>query len=80
MSHTPHTLAEELPEYAEAMVALKHSDAHFARLAERYAELNEEIYRIEAELTPASDETAETLKKQRLALLDEIAEYLNKAA
>lgn len=80
MSHTPHTLAEELPEYAEAMSALKLSDAHFARLADRYTALNEEIYRIEAELTPASDETAETLKKQRLALLDEIAEYLNKAA
>ena len=80
MSHTPHTLAEELPEYAEAMAALKQSDAHFSKLADRYTELNDEIYRIESELTPASDETAETLKKQRLALLDELAEYLSKAA
>lgn len=72
MTHTPHELAAEFPADTAVIHQLKISDTHFARLAETYHELNREIHRIESEVAPASDEHTETLKKKRLALLDEI--------
>ena len=45
MSHTPHELAEEFPDKIEAMSALKQSDAHFARLADEYHEINRAVHR-----------------------------------
>ena len=79
MSHTPHELASEFPEDADIIHKLKLEDAHFARLADTYHELNREIHRIESEIEAASDERTETLKKQRLALIDEIAAIIAKA-
>ena len=79
MSHTPHELAAEFPEDADIIHKLKLEDAHFARLADTYHELNREIHRIESEIEAASDERTETLKKKRLALADEIGAILAKA-
>ncbi len=76
MSHVPHELHEEFPEAADALHALKMKDAHFARIADEYHEVNREIHRIESEIEPASDEVAETLKKRRLLLKDQVAELL----
>ncbi|MEO0061890.1 MAG: hypothetical protein RLZZ08_450 [Pseudomonadota bacterium] len=76
MSHTPHELADQFD--AKALHSLKQRDAHFAKLADQYHDLNREIHRIEAEVEPASDEHCESLKKQRLGLLDEIAGMLAK--
>jgi uncharacterized protein YdcH (DUF465 family) len=73
MSHTPHELHEEFPDAHDRLHALKLSDQHFARLSERYHDINREIHRIETNIAPASDETLEDLKKQRLHLKDEIA-------
>jgi len=72
MSHVPHELAEEFPDHKQKLHDLKVSEAHFARLAEQYHELNREIHRIEAAGVNTSDETFEDLKKKRLALKDEI--------
>ncbi|MEO1046339.1 MAG: DUF465 domain-containing protein [Pseudomonadota bacterium] len=79
MSHTPHELAEEFPADAAIIHRLKTEDAHFARQAERYHEVNRAIHRIEAEIEPCSDEHAEELKKQRLALCDELAAIIGAA-
>ena len=79
MSHTPHELAEEFPDLADKLHALKTSDAHFARLAEEYHELNREIHRIETETEPASDEHQTELRKKRMALKDEIYALLKEA-
>lgn len=79
MSHTPHELAAEFPQDAAIIHKLKLEDAHFAKLADSYHELNREIHRIESEVEAASDERAETLKKKRLALADEIGAILAKA-
>jgi len=76
MGHVPHELHEEFPDKAEALHQLKTSNGHFARLAETYHEVNREIHRVETDVTPASDEVLETLKKQRLHLKDEIAAIL----
>jgi uncharacterized protein YdcH (DUF465 family) len=79
MSHTPHELRDEFPEAVEILHQLKTGNAHFATLADRYHEVNREIHRIESEVEAASDERAESLKKQRLTLLDEISAMVSKA-
>lgn len=76
MSHTPHELHEEFPEDAEAIHALKTSNAHFARLAEEYHALNRSIHRMESNVEPVDDTTIEEMKKRRLSLKDEIARML----
>lgn len=77
MPHTPHELAEEFPNDHEKLHELKLSNAHFNKLSDDYHEVNREIHRIEAEVEAASDETLETLKKQRLLLKDQIAQLLH---
>ena len=72
MSHVPHELAEEFPEYKEKIHDLKTSNAHFAKLADEYHLLNREIHRVEAAGINVGDDTFEDLKKKRLALKDEI--------
>lgn len=79
MSHTPHELADEFPQDRELIHRLKQDDAHFARLADDYHTLNRTIHRIESETEAASDERTEALKKERLALADQISAMLAKA-
>ena len=77
--HTPNELTEIFKRDRDLMTRLKASDAHFARLGEEYHEVNRQVHRIEAETEAASDERTEQLKKQRLALLDEITAIIGKA-
>lgn len=76
MSHVPHELHDEFPAAAAALHRLKMNSPQFNLLADRHHALNHEIYRIEAGLDAASDARAETLKKERLALLDQVAAML----
>ena len=79
MSHTPHELSEEFPDKVELMSQLKQKDAHFARLADEYHEINREVHRAETNVEPM-DELAETeLRKKRAALKDDIWAILSKA-
>jgi len=79
VSHTPHELADEFPADRALLHDLKLNDAHFVTLSERYHQVNGEIHRIEAGVETPSDDYTETLKKKRLALLDEVAAILAKA-
>ena len=79
MSNTPHELAAEFPNDHALLHDLKMNNPHYVTLADRYHEVNGEIHRIEAEIETPSDEYTETLKKKRLALLDEIAAIIAKA-
>ncbi|WGW02296.1 YdcH family protein [Tropicibacter oceani] len=79
MSHTPHELAEEFPDKVEMMSALKQSDAHFAKLAEEYHEINRQVHRAETNVEPMEQLAEETLRKQRAALKDQIWGILSKA-
>ncbi len=76
MSHVPHELHEEFPEMSEKIHALKASNAHFAKLADSYHEVNREIHRGETNVQPMDDFHLEDLKKKRLAMLDEIKALL----
>ena len=71
--HTPNELTAIFKRDRDLLTRLKAEDAHYARLADQYHEVNREVHRIEAETEAASDDRTETLKKQRLALLDEIS-------
>ncbi len=77
MSHVPHELAEEFPDKTRQLHDLKVSNAHFARLADDYHEVNREIHRIEAGVEPASDDRTTDLRKKRMLLKDEISVMLN---
>ena len=72
MSHTPHELHEEFPEFGAKMTALKTSNAHYVRLSEAYHEINRLIHRAETKLQPMDDLAIDQARKQRMMLKDEI--------
>lgn len=80
MSHTPHELAEEFPQEAKQMANLRQSDAHFAKLADSYHSVNRAIHRAETDVEPTSDDNMQMMRRERLALKDEIAAYLREKA
>lgn len=79
MSHTPHELAEEFPDKVELMSQLKQSDAHFARLADEYHEINRRVHRAETNIEPVEELAEGEMRKKRAALKDEIWAMLTKA-
>ncbi|WP_323771154.1 YdcH family protein [Antarctobacter sp.] len=72
MSHTPHELSEEFPEFADKMHDLKQSNAHFVKLADEYHEINRQVHRAETNVEPMEQLAEDQLRKQRAALKDEI--------
>lgn len=76
MSHTPHELADEFPQQAQRIHELKMGNAHFERLCDQYHEVNRAIHRAETRVDVVAEEHEATLRRQRLALKDEIAAML----
>jgi uncharacterized protein len=76
MSHTPHELADEFPEFVAKIGAMKQQNQHFARLVDQYHEINRTIHRAETQIEPVDDATEEGFRKQRLRLKDEIYSML----
>lgn len=76
MSHVAHELYAEFPEHSDLLHEMKMKDAHFQRISDRYHDVNREIHRIEAQIEAATDERLEGLKKQRLVMLDEVADMI----
>lgn len=72
MKNTPHELAEEFPEHADRIHALKVSDAHFAKLFDEYHEVNRSVHRAETDIEPTSDDHIEEMRKTRLRLKDQL--------
>ena len=73
MSHTPHELAEEFPDKLEVMSQLKQTDAHFARLADEYHEVNRTVHRAETNVEPMEELSEVDLRKKRAALEEKYA-------
>lgn len=72
MSNTPHELHEEFPEHAEKISELKQSNAHFAKLADEYHEVNRAVHRAETNVEPMETLAETDLRKRRGVLKDEI--------
>jgi len=74
----PHELPDEFPGEEPFIERLTRTNHEFGRLAAAYDEVNRQIWRIESEEEPTSDEVLEKLKKRRLLLKDDIAAMLAK--
>lgn len=61
------------------MLDLNASNAHFAKLSDDYHDVNRTVHRAETDVEPTSDDHLTNMRKQRLALKDQIAAYLNKS-
>ncbi|MEO0981494.1 MAG: DUF465 domain-containing protein [Pseudomonadota bacterium] len=72
MSHTPHELAEEFPQFKDAIHMLKQTSPHFARLAEEYHEVNRALHRFETRVEPVDERPERGLRIKRMALKDQI--------
>ncbi len=77
MSHTPHELHDEFPEFDARITELKASDAHFARLAEEYHDINRAVHRAETNVDPVDQLTEVDMRKRRGALKDELYRLLS---
>ncbi|MGX0902715.1 uncharacterized protein YdcH (DUF465 family) [Roseovarius sp. MBR-79] len=77
MSHTPHELHEEFPQFAEKISELKQTDSHFARIAEEYHEVNRQVHRAESLVEPMDDLAEMELRKTRARLKDELYHLLS---
>lgn len=80
MSHVPHELAEEFPDQAAALQALKAENAHFAKLVDEYHTVNRAIHRAETNVEPVDQLAENEMRKQRVTLKDEIARMLAEPA
>ncbi|MBE7445729.1 MAG: YdcH family protein [Planctomycetia bacterium] len=76
MQNEHHGLVHEFPEYREKIHNLKMTDGHFKKLFDDYHNLDKEVYRVENNIEPRSDEATEELKKRRLFLKDELFRML----
>lgn len=79
MSHTPHELAQDFPEFTDKLQALKENDGHFARLADEYHQINRAVHRAETNVEPVEELAEVEMRKKRAALKDEIYRILRKA-
>ena len=77
MSHTPHELHEEFPDKADAISNLKQTDAHFAKIADEYHEVNRAVHRAETNVEPMADLAEGELRKKRALLKDQIWNILS---
>lgn len=73
MSHFDQDLLDAFPNDTVLMHRLMAENAHFRTLAERFAGVDTEVEQVASGENPASDERLEGMKKNRLAVLDEIA-------
>lgn len=67
------------PEYRDLITKLKTEDARFERLFDKHNELDQKIKNMEARIEPATDIEIDVLKKEKLALKDELYQILRKA-
>lgn len=78
MSENHQDIVHEFPEYQDKFRYLKMSDRHFVTLVDRFADLVKRIHRSEQRIDLLSDVEEERLKKERLALKEEIYEMLRR--
>ena len=73
-------LSHEFPEFKETIHELKINDAHFAKLFEKYGELNHQILRAEQRIELMSEQEEEALRKDRMRLKEQLYASLQQVA
>jgi len=66
------------PEYREKITHLRANDRHFSRIFDEHNKLDHEVQQLEDKHSPAVQNELEALKKQKLALKEEIYVMLRK--
>ncbi|RDE73597.1 YdcH family protein [Haemophilus sputorum] len=66
------------PEFRDLISKLKTEDAHFARLFDKHNELDQKIKNFESGIEIATGSEIEVLKKEKLAIKDELYAILKK--
>lgn len=67
------------PEYRDLITRLKTTDRHFQNLFDKHNELDQKIKNMENHVEAGTPLEIEILKKEKLALKDELYEVLRKA-
>lgn len=80
MPLTHHPLVKEFPEYKDQIHSLKASNNYFHHLMERYEAIDKQIFRIESDEEPTSDQYVNRLGKERLQLKDELYQIIKTSA
>lgn len=68
------------PEYRDLISQLKTSDHHFSRLFDEHNTLDQRIKNMESRVEPGTPAEIEVLKKEKLALKDQLYAVLKKSA
>ena len=68
------------PEYRDLITHLKTTDSHFLNVYDKHNELDQRIRNMESGIEPATHLVIEALKKEKLALKDELYQILRKAS
>ena len=68
------------PEYRDLISKLKGHDTHFTRLFDKHNELDQQIKNKEAHIEPGTQLEIEQLKKEKLALKDQIYSHLRQVS
>ena len=76
----PHGENAMFPEYRDLITQLKTTDSHFLNAYDKHNELDQRIRNMESGIEPATHLVIEALKKEKLALKDELYQILRKAS
>lgn len=68
------------PEYRDLISQLKTSDRHFLSVFNRHNEIDQQIKNMESKIEPATHQQIDELKRQKLALKDELHDILRRAS
>jgi uncharacterized protein len=68
------------PEYRDLITQLKTTDRHFLSVFDKHNDLDQRIKNMESHIEHATHEQIEILKKEKLALKDELYGLLKKAS
>ena len=80
MSHTPHELVDDFPKEKDRIQEMKRVSPHFAKLADRYHEINRSIHRMEERIEPVADTTEFALRRERMMLKDQLYSMLQRGS
>ncbi|PKO94201.1 MAG: hypothetical protein CVU16_03915 [Betaproteobacteria bacterium HGW-Betaproteobacteria-10] len=67
------------PEYRELISELKTTNRYFMNLFEKHNALDQKIKNIESRLEPGTHDEIETLKRKKLAIKDDLYDFLQKS-
>ena len=80
MSHTPHELAADFPEFTARIRELSGADAHFAKLLDEYHVVNRAVHRAETAVEPVAEHVEIDLRRRRMELKDQLYRRLSEDA